>query len=76
MDIFEKLKEIVVANLKIDPERITMESHFKQDFKVDSIDLFELIMTMEDTFGVELDDESVAEIDTVADLVRFIKNNM
>lgn len=72
MDTFEKVKEIIVEKLKIAPERVTMEADFKKDFEADSIDLFELVMAVEDAFGVELDDDAVVGVETVADVVRFL----
>lgn len=76
MDIFEKVKEIVAEKLHIAPERITLESNFKKDFEADSIDLFELVMTMEDAFNVELDDDAVVGIETVADVVHYLQEKM
>jgi len=72
MDTFEKVKEIIVEKLKIAPERVTLEADFKKDFEADSIDLFELVMAVEDAFGVELDDDAVVGVETVADVVRFL----
>ena len=76
MDVFEKLKEIIVEKLKVAPEKVKLESDFKTDFQADSIDLFELVMTMEDSFGVELDDDAVVQIKTVGDAVTFLKAKM
>ena len=76
MDVFEKLKEIIVEKLKVSPEKVTLASDFKLDFQADSIDLFELVMTMEDSFGVELDDDAVVQIKTVGDAVSFLKAKM
>lgn len=76
MDIFEKVKEIVSEKLHISPERITLESNFKKDFEADSIDLFELVMTMEEAFDVELDDNAVVGIETVADVVHYLQEKM
>lgn len=76
MDIFEKVKDIVSEKLHISPERITLESNFKKDFEADSIDLFELVMTMEEAFDVELDDDAVVGIETVADVVHYLQEKM
>jgi acyl carrier protein len=72
MDTFEKVKEIIVEKLKIAPERVTLEADFKKDFEADSIDLFELVMAVEDAFGVELEDDAVVGVETVADVVKFL----
>ncbi|MCE5195586.1 MAG: acyl carrier protein [Negativicutes bacterium] len=76
MDVFEKLKTIIVEKLKVAPEKVTLASDFKADFQADSIDLFELVMTMEDSFGVELDDDAVVQIKTVGDAVAFLQAKM
>jgi acyl carrier protein len=76
MDIFEKVKEIIVEKLKVAPERVTMETDFKKDLEADSIDLFELVMAVEDAFGVELDDDAVVGVETVADVVGFLKDKI
>jgi len=72
MDTFEKVKEIIVEKLKVAPERVTLEADFKKDFEADSIDLFELVMAVEDAFGVELEDDAVVGVETVADVVKFL----
>jgi acyl carrier protein len=72
MDTFEKVKEIIVEKLKIAPERVTLEADFKKDFEADSIDFFELVMAVEDAFGVELEDDAVVGVETVADVVKFL----
>lgn len=72
MDTFEKVKEIIVEKLKVAPERVTLEADLKKDFEADSIDLFELVMAVEDAFGVELEDDAVVGVETVADVVKFL----
>lgn len=72
MDTFEKVKEIIVEKLKVAPERVTLEADFKKDFEADSIDFFELVMAVEDAFGVELEDDAVVGVETVADVVKFL----
>lgn len=76
MDIFEKVKEIIVEKLKVAPERVTLEADFKKDFEADSIDLFELVMAVEDAFEVELDDDAVVGVETVGDVVRFLQDKI
>ena len=76
MDTFEKVKEIIVEKLKVAPERVTLEADFKKDFEADSIDLFELVMAVEDAFGVELEDDAVVGVETVVDVVKFLNANI
>ena len=68
--IFEKVKEIIADKIEIDPDKITMESSF-EDLQIDSLDMVEIIMDLEDAFDVNLDTEE--EIKTVEDLIRFIE---
>ena len=76
MDVFEKVKEITAEVLRIDPEIIQIESDFRKDFEADSIDLFELVMAMEDALEMELEDEAVESIQTVQDVVNYVQMKM
>ena len=51
--MFDKIKELIVDSLGIEEDQITMEASFKEDLKVDSLDLFEMVMSLEDEFGVD-----------------------
>ena len=75
--IFEELKELICSEFELDGECVTMESDFLRDLGVDSIDLADLSMSVEDVFEVELpfDDEELEKIRTVGDLVKFIEEN-
>jgi len=52
--MFEKIKELIVESLGIEEDQVTMEASFKEDLKVDSLDLFEMVMSLEDEFDVEI----------------------
>ncbi|WP_139904535.1 acyl carrier protein [Clostridium thermarum] len=71
--VFEKVREIIADKLSLDEDEITMESSFIDDFGADSLDLVELIMALEDEFDMEIPDEEVENISTVADVVEYIK---
>ncbi len=75
--VFEKLKELICDEFEIEPEFVAMESSFLMDLDVDSIDLVDLGMTVEDEFNVELpfEDEDLEKIKTVGDLVKYIEAN-
>ena len=75
--VFEKLKEIICDEFELEEEYVTPESDFFCDLGVDSIDLVDLGMTVEDVFEVELpfDDEELEKIKTVGDLVKYIEEN-
>ena len=73
--VFEKLREIISEQLEISEELITMESNLMEDFDADSLDLVDLVMSVEDEFGVEVPEEAVENLKTVGDVVRFIEEN-
>ena len=74
MDILEKIKAIVVEQLGVDEDRITLETTF-EDLDADSLDIVELIMAFEETFEIEIPDEKAEKIKTVGDAVNFIKED-
>ena len=71
-DVFQKLKSIVVEQLGVDEEDVTMESSFVDDLNADSLDLVELIMSLEEEFSLEISDEEAENISTVSDAVEYI----
>ena len=73
--MFEKIKEIVADQLGIDAEDIKLESNFKEDLEADSLDLFELVMSLEEEYGVEIPSEDLEKILTVQDVVDYIEAN-
>jgi len=73
--IFEKVKEIVVEQLGVDEEEVTMNASFVDDLGADSLDIVELIMAFEEAFETEIPDEDAEKISTVGDAVKYIKEN-
>jgi len=73
-NIFEKVREIVARELKIDPEKITLDSAFVDDLGADSLDMVELVMALEDEFGISISDEEAQTIRTIRDAVEYIEN--
>ena len=69
--MFEKIKEIVADQLGIDAEDIKLESNFKEDLEADSLDLFELVMSLEEEYGVEIPSEDLEKIETVNDIIEY-----
>lgn len=73
--MFEKVRELVAAQLGIDEAVIKPESNFKEDIKADSLDLFELVMSLEDECSVTIPSEELEKILTVQDVVDYIEAN-
>ncbi len=73
--IFESVRNILVDQLSVDADVVTMESNFIDDLNADSLDIVELVMAMEQEFGISIPDEEAERIKTVGDAVDFIKNN-
>ena len=71
--MFEKVQAIIANELGIDKEKITMESRLAEDLGADSLDAVELIMALEDEFGIEVDDEAATKIKNVSDIVEFLE---
>lgn len=71
--IFDKVKDIISDQLGIDADEITMESSFTDDLGADSLDIVELIMALEGEFDLEIPDEDAEKINTVGDVVEYIK---
>ncbi len=72
---FDKIKEILVDQLNIDEADITMDASFIDDLGADSLDIVELIMTMEEEFGIEIPEDEVETLTTVGAAVEYIKAN-
>ncbi|MGQ9585161.1 MAG: acyl carrier protein [Anaerolineae bacterium] len=73
-DVFEKVKAIIVEEMGISADRVTMESDFREDLEADSLDLIALISALEEAFGSEIPDEDIVGIKTVGDAVRYIES--
>lgn len=73
--MFEKVRELVAAQLGIDEAVIKPESNFKEELKADSLDLFELVMSLEDECSVTIPSEELEKILTVQDVVDYIEAN-
>ena len=71
--MIEKMKELIAEQLNCPAEVIKMESSFKEDLGADSLDLFELVMSLEDTYGVEIPSEELEQLTTVESVVDYLK---
>ena len=75
MDTFEKISQMLADQLSIDVDKIDMESDILEDFEADSLDIVDMVMSLEDEFGLEVPDEDVENLRTVGDVVRYVEEN-
>lgn len=73
--MFEKIREIICDQLELEEDQVTMNSILLEDLGADSIDLADLVMTFEDEFNIEIPDEALENIKTVADIVKYVEEN-
>lgn len=71
--MLEKIKEIIANQLGVEAEEITGQTNFKEDLGTDSLDLYELVMALEDEYSVEIPAEDLEEIHTVQDIMDYLK---
>ena len=72
--MLEKMKQIIAEQLNCDADSITESTSFKDDLGADSLDLFELVMALEEEYGIEIPAEELTELETVGDVVEYLKN--
>ena len=73
--MFVQIKTIVAENLNVEEENITPESSFKEDLKADSLDLFEMVMALEEEFDLEIPSEDLEQLETVKDVMTYIESH-
>ncbi len=71
--MLEKMKEIIAEQLSVDPDTITEASSFKDDLEADSLDLFELVMALEDEYSVEIPADDLQNLLTVGEVMNYLK---
>jgi acyl carrier protein len=71
-DTFERVKKIIVEQLGVDADKVTMEARFREDLEADSLDLVELIMAFEEEFGGEISDDQAQKITSVGEAVNYL----
>lgn len=73
--MLEKMREIIAEQLSCDEGEINLETSFKDDLGADSLDLFELVMSFEEEFGVSIPSEELEKMNTVGDVMNYIESN-
>lgn len=71
--MFDKVKKLIMEEMDVEESQVTLEASFKDDLEVDSLDLFEMVMTLEDEFDIEIPSEDLESIKTVGDLVKYLE---
>ena len=75
-DIFERMQRIIVEQLGVEKDQVTLNSSFVDDLGADSLDIVELVMAMEEEFDMQIPDEEAERIRTVGDAVKFVQEKM
>lgn len=70
--MFEEVKTILARQLRVDPEKITLDAQIKRDLHADSLDILQLLMRLEDDYGVVIPDQALAGFETVGDVVNYL----
>ena len=73
-EIFEGVKEVIMEQLDVEEEKVKMEASFIDDFGADSLDIVEVIMNLEEKFGLEIEDEDAEKLSTVEEVVKYIES--
>lgn len=74
--VFDKIKDIIVEQLDVEEDAVTMEASITDDLGADSLDVVDLVMSIEESFDAEIPDEEVENIKTVGDIVKYIENKV
>ena len=73
--MLEKMKEIIAEQLGVEEDEITPDTSFKEDLGADSLDLFEMVMALEETYGIEIPTDDLGQLETVADVISYIESH-
>ena len=74
--VFEKVKSILIDQLDVEEEKVTPEASIADDLGADSLDIVDLVMSLEEEFDLEIPDDQVENIKTVGDIVKYIEDNI
>ncbi|MCR5481855.1 MAG: acyl carrier protein [Clostridia bacterium] len=74
--VFDKVKEIIVEQLSVEPDKVTPETNLMKDLEADSLDAVEIIMAIEDEFEIEVPDDDAEKFQVVADIVKYVEEKV
>ncbi|MGM9969253.1 MAG: acyl carrier protein [Anaeroplasma sp.] len=74
MEVFDKVKEIIIDELNCDPDKVTLDANLKEDLGADSIDAVQIIMDLEDAFEITIEEDNAESIATVGNIVEYVKS--
>ena len=74
--VFEKIRNIIAEQLDIEPAQITEDTNLLKDLEADSLDAVEIIMAIEDEFGIEIPDEKAEEFEEISSIVKYVEENI
>lgn len=74
--VFDKIKELIVDQLGVEEDSITVTTHLMKDLEADSLDAVEIIMAIEDEFGLEVPDEDAEKFQIIGDIVKYVEEKM
>ena len=70
--MYEQVKEILARQLRVSPDKVTLDAQIKRDLGADSVDILQLLMRLEDDYGIVIPDQELAKFETVGDVVAFL----
>ena len=73
--VFEKIKEALITHAGVEADKITMDANFVEDLGIDSLDLVDLVMELEDEFEIEFPEDKIDDFKTVGDVINYIEEN-
>lgn len=74
--VFEKVKSIIIEQLDVEEDKVTMDAVIQDDLGADSLDIVDLVMAFEEEFDVEIPDDQVENVKTVGDIVKYIEDKV
>lgn len=75
MEVFDKVKELIVEQLDVDPDAVTLDTDILKDLEADSLDAVEVILGVEENYGIEIPDEEAEKFVTVGDIVSYVESH-